>query len=330
MNIIKRRKTMRSKQMRKTGIFLIGLFFVLVYFPFGALADEKFEEKFEKTEALAKDGKVFLSNVSGDVELMTWTRDEVKIDATKVADASSLEKAKEDARQVLIEVNKVGNVLRIETKYPEHLGGLFHKSLRVHVNYRLWIPEKASAEIKTVSGNIIVEGVGGALMAKTVSGDVEVRKATSGAECEAVSGDLKLADIVGDVSIKTVSGSVVAERIKGSIEGETVSGDIELREVSDASVVKVEVLSGSLTYEGKINPQGRYNLSSHSGDVTMILPADSGFEFEAKSFSGDIESDFQVEVSGKIKGKEIRGVVNKGGASIKLSAFSGDIKLEKR
>jgi DUF4097 and DUF4098 domain-containing protein YvlB len=327
---MKRRTIMSVKQWRNSGIILMGLLFALAIFPVRSLAEEKYTEKFEKTEALAKDGKVFLSNVSGDVELLTWTRDEVKIDATKVAEASSLEKAKEDSKLVTIEVSKVGNGLRIETRYPEHLGGFFHKSLRVSVNYKLWIPEKAMAEIKEVSGDIIAEGVGGALIAKTVSGNVEARKATAGVECDAVSGDLKLFDIVGDVNFKTVSGGVVAERIKGSIEGETVSGDIELREVSDAAVVKAKVLSGNLTYEGKINPQGRYTLNSHSGDVTMILPADSGFEFEASSFSGDIDSDFQIEVSGKVKAKEIHGVVNKGGALIKLSAFSGDIKLKKR
>lgn len=321
---------MVTNRIKKIGVFLICALFVAVYLPLRGLAGEKFEEKFEKTEALAKDGKVFLSNVSGDIEVRTWPQEQVKIDATKVTEASSPEKAKEDAAQVTIEVTKVGNVLRIETKYPEHLGGLFHKSLKVSVNYVLWIPDKASAEIKDVSGDIIVEGVGGPLTAKSVSGDVDVRKAAMGADCDAVSGDLRLSDVAGDVNLKTVSGTITATRIKGSIEAETVSGDIDLSEVSDAMVVKGKVLSGNLTYEGKINPQGRYNLNSHSGNVVMTIPSDSAFEFEASSFSGNIESDFPIEVSGKISRKEIHGVVNKGGASIKLATFSGDVHLKKR
>ncbi len=323
---------MPTNQIRKAAVLLISLFLVGAYLPLRCLAGEKeeFKEKFERTEALAKDGKVYLSNVSGDIDVKTWPQEQVKIDATKVTEASSAEKAKEDAAQVTIEVNKVGNVLRIETKYPERLGGLFHKSLRVSVNYVLWIPDKASAEIKDVSGDIIVEGVGGALIAKSVSGDVDVRKAAMGADCDAVSGELKLADIVGDVNLKTVSGTIAATRIKGSIEAETVSGDIDLSEVSDAMVVKAKVLSGNLTFQGRINPQGRYSLNSHSGDVVMTIPADSAFEFEASSFSGNIQSDFPIEVSGKLSRKEIHGVVNKGGASIKLTTFSGDVELKKR
>jgi hypothetical protein len=61
----------------------------------------------------------------------------------------------------------------------------------------------------------------------------------------------------------------------------------------------------------------------------MFLPADSAFDFEAGTFSGSIESDFEIKMSGKISEKEMRGVVNGGGASVKLSSFSGDIKLKK-
>jgi len=61
----------------------------------------------------------------------------------------------------------------------------------------------------------------------------------------------------------------------------------------------------------------------------MILPSDSSFEFEAKTFSGKIESDFDITVSGKINKREIQGKVGGGGAEVKLSTFSGSIYLKK-
>jgi hypothetical protein len=61
----------------------------------------------------------------------------------------------------------------------------------------------------------------------------------------------------------------------------------------------------------------------------MTIPANSAFEFDAGTFSGVIDSDFPVEVSGKMSSRELHGVVNKGGSALRLSTFSGDIDLKK-
>ena len=76
--------------MSKKILILLIVLAVMVFFlgmnPLDASAQgrEKHEEKFEKTESLARDGKVEIRNVSGKVEVMTWDRNEVKIDALKV------------------------------------------------------------------------------------------------------------------------------------------------------------------------------------------------------------------------------------------------------
>jgi len=62
----------------------------------------------------------------------------------------------------------------------------------------------------------------------------------------------------------------------------------------------------------------------------MRIPSDSAFDFEAKTFSGSIHSDFEITISGKISKREIRGSVNGGGADITLKNFSGNIYLKKK
>jgi len=98
---------------------------------------------------------------------------------------------------------------------------------------------------------------------------------------------------------------------------------------SKSQLFKASSVSGSIRYQGKINPDGRYSLKTTSGQVEMTLPSDSSFELEADTFSGHIDSDFPIEISGKIVTREFHGVVNKGGARISLSSFSGNIKLRK-
>ena len=289
-------------------------------------AKEKYEEKFEKTVSLAKNGKVKLSNISGDVFVETWNRAEVKIDALKVSTASSLSKAKENAAKVKIEVRKEGDTVIIETKYPKPQ----IRRLRVSVDYRLMIPDQASAKVGTVSGDVTVENIAGFLTAKTVSGDVKVTKAAKGANVNSVSGDLNVFGVTGDVDAETVSGDVTLSAIQGSVSAATVSGNIELLDVEGAKTIKAGVVSGGIKYQGAVLMDGRYSFKAHSGNVDLILPAGAAFDLEAKTFSGGIDCDFQITMSGKLKKREVRGVVNGGGAEINVKTFSGNIKLKKK
>ena len=321
---------MKLNKTAKLVAILAGLFLLIGFYTAEGAAKEKFEEKFEKTVSLAKDGEVILENISGSIEVKSWDKGEVKIDALKISKASTLAVAKENVKKVKIIVEKEGKTLRITTEYPKKLNKKAKRSLNVSVTYHLLIPAKASAKIDSISGSVLLEKIGGAVKVNVVSGKIELRKADKGADCETVSGSLKLQDIVGDAYMKTVSGSITASRIRGSVKAKVVSGKIELREVSEAKLVEGKTVSGSVIYEGTINRDGRYSLQTHSGSIKIILPSDSGFDLEAKTFSGRIETDFDITISGKISKRKIQGTVNKGGAVIKLSTFSGNISLKKK
>jgi len=310
-----------------TGLlFLIGLNLVD-----GAVDDkEKYEDKFAKTVSLARDGEVNLTNISGQIEVKTWDRGEVKIDALKISKASTVAKAEENAAKVEITVEKQGNTLKIETEYPERKKGWKEDSINVSVNYNLMIPAQASIKISSVSGSVDLEAIGGAAKVKAVSGNVTVKKAAKGVDCDAVSGNIIVQDVTGDAYLKAISGEIKAEGVEGSIKATVVSGEIELMEVSAADKVDANAVSGTIVYEGKISRDGRYTLNSHSGSVEMVIPSGSGFEFEAKTFSGRIYSDFEVKMSGEISKRKISGVVNNGGAVVKLTTFSGNVYLKKK
>ncbi len=294
-----------------------------------ARSGEKFEEKFEKTVPLPKEGKVDISNISGKIVVTSWSQGDIRIEAVKYSDASSEAKAKENAAKVTIEVMTEGNIVRIETKYPKG-GGIFgHESVDVSVDYKLTIPQAAGLKAKNISGDIDAEGLGGPADLDVVSGDIALRGAGQGAECNSVSGNVTVSGVTGAVFVKSVSGDVRARQVKGSVEAESVSGELELTEVSEASSVRAKALSGGIVYSGSINKAGTYTLKSHSGEVEMDIPAASAFDFEASTFSGDITSDFEITMSGRVSEKELRGVVNGGGATVKLSSFSGNIRLKK-
>jgi len=310
---------------------IVGLAFLAAFVAAPAWAEEKYEEKFAKTEALAKTGKLYLSNVSGQIDIAVWKEAQVKIEAVKTSKAGTAAKAKENADKVTIEVTKEGDLVRVETKYPKREGGGFWGGDRINVSvdYKVWVPDQAAVELKSVSGDVTVEPLGGKAKVDCVSGNVKLAGA-AGVEIDLKSGDVKVENVGGDAFIETMSGNIDVTRIKGSIEAGAVSGDIELRDVSEARSVDVKTISGNVVYIGSIQAGGRYELKTHSGDVRFTIPADSAFDFEANTFSGDIDSDFEIKVVGKISQKEIHGTVGKGGATITLKSFSGNVDLKKK
>lgn len=315
--------------MRKTIFRLLTIVPVLVFLagltPAEGALKEKYEENFNKVEKLAADGRVSIKNISGKIEIATWDRAEVKIDAVKISKASSMEQAEENAGRVKINVVNEGDEVKIETEYPERT----FKRFNVSVEYVLTIPKKASIRASNVSGNVRLKDVGGLSEVTVTSGNLFCDGAKR-VDLETISGDMDVSNIEGDAFLKATSGKIEAVGVTGSVEAEVVSGGIELRGISKADRIQAKAISGRLVYEGDINPNGIYELKTHSGSIKLVLPADAAFDLDASTFSGSIDTDFDVVVSGSIKKKEIRGRVNGGGAEVELNAFSGTISILKK
>ncbi|HNT01527.1 MAG TPA: DUF4097 family beta strand repeat-containing protein, partial [Candidatus Saccharicenans sp.] len=219
-------------------------------------------------------------------------------------------------------------LLVVKTQYPENKG-FFGKDSSVSVDYTLWIPDRASVEARSISGDILIREAGGQVIANTVSGDVEISGGKKSVEAKAVSGDIRVEKIEDDAQLSSVSGDIYATGIKGSVEAEAVSGSIHLKDISQAKSVSAKSVSGSIDYRGDVMSDGRYQFNSHSGNVVLVLPASSSFELEAGAFSGTVKTEFPIEIIGEISDKQIKGKVGKGGAYIVAKTFSGRVEIRK-
>jgi len=161
-----------------TALILAGLVAAFGFAPDTIWAKEKIEDEFEKTVSLSRDGQVTLSNISGNIEVKTWNRNEVQIKALKTSKADTREEARENADLVKIEVVEDGNAVHIKTKYPQNRSR--RRSLNVSVAYWLNIPDRADADINSVSGDILMTRIGGNAEAVTVSGDVDLSEPLGG------------------------------------------------------------------------------------------------------------------------------------------------------
>jgi DUF4097 and DUF4098 domain-containing protein YvlB len=291
-------------------------------------------DRFSRKLRIGRDGRLSISNVSGDITITGGGGDEVSIEAVKHARGSRAE-----LDRVRIEVAERPGRVEVRTEYDR---GWDNRNGSVSVDYTISLPSSASVEAKSVSGTLKVANVQGIVRAESVSGDVITSSTPQVEVAKTVSGDVSLAGVTsdGDLSASSVSGSVTAKGLKArGLDLGTVSGNII---ITDASCDRLDSksVSGNIEYSGAIARAGRYNINTHSGTIRLSLSGSGGFELIANTFSGSIRSDLPITIGGQQTGRpdrpgfgpgrSIRGTFGDGSASLSLRTFSGDVIIQKR
>lgn len=198
--------------------------------------------------------------------------------------------------------------------------------------FEVVVPSGSRVTANTWSGSISVSGVGGDVEAHALSGDIDVRAVGGRLDIESLSGDVSAANVRGDASIRTVSGDVTLDGARGEVDIETVSGDLEMRDVQTKQV-RTHTTSGDVSYSGSILDGGRYEFTTHSGEVSLQLPANVGAQLSVSTYNGGIDSDFPITLKvgehgiGASQSKRLDFTLGQGSARILAETFSGDITL---
>jgi DUF4097 and DUF4098 domain-containing protein YvlB len=159
---------------------------------------------------------------------------------------------------------------------------------------------------------------------------------------KSLSGNIELSDVDGDdIAANTASGSLTARNVKArSLEFESVSGDMRFSD-TQSDRVTLKTISGNIEYGGRLVRSGRYDMTSHSGNVRIAPIGNVAFDLEASTFSGDVRSDFPLTLRGGGIGtpftdrgprlnRTIRGSIGDGGALLSIRSFSGNVVIVKR
>jgi DUF4097 and DUF4098 domain-containing protein YvlB len=114
-----------------------------------------------------------------------------------------------------------------------------------------------SLETKTASGDL------------TLSGEVE-----DDAVLKTVSGDVRIDRVGGDLTLATVSGDATVRSVGGSVEGKTVSGDVRLESVREGHVT-LQSVSGDLEVGVETGTNLDVDAGSVSGELSSEVPLGS-------------------------------------------------------
>jgi hypothetical protein len=292
-------------------------------------------DRFSRTARIGRNGAFELSNISGDIVVNGGGGEEVKIDAVLRVRSRNGDDAKRLLDELRIEVVETANRVEVRTRYPRN-----SRDFSGSVDFTITLPSGASATLRSVSGDVRVANVKGELRAESVSGDMVTEGATRLSLVKTVSGDIQVTDASaeGEVSVSTVSGTLTARGLKArAVDLSSVSGDVLLTNVTSDRAT-ISSVSGNIEYNGALVRNGRYEMSSHSGDVRLAASETSGFELEATTFNGDVRCDFPLTLRGggdegtrrARQNRSLRGSYGDASALVDLKSFSGDIVVTKR
>jgi DUF4097 and DUF4098 domain-containing protein YvlB len=196
--------------------------------------------------------------------------------------------------------------------------------------YEVTVPVGARVSARATSGDISITGTKGSVDANTQNGDIMVDDVAERVDLRSMNGDITARTIGGNIEVNTLSGEVMLTDVSGEVDATSVSGDLDLRNVI-AKFVRARSTSGDITYDGAVDPAGRYELGSHSGSVYLTIPQNTGALLTVATYSGSIESDFLITLKPGEHGigasKRFTFEIGKGDSRISAESFSGDITI---
>jgi DUF4097 and DUF4098 domain-containing protein YvlB len=228
-----------------------------------------FREEFHQTYPLSANGTLALNNVSGDVHITAWDRNEVKVDAVKWA----WNKERLDEAKIVVEPG--ADRIFIKTQYP-HRDLTFNYDDReenpASVDYTIMLPRTARInEAKLVNGNLTIEGITGGVHASCVNGRLKATGLDGATHLSAVNGTL-------DVAFDHLPSE--------NLELHDVNGRMTVTIPSDAqATLKANTVNGSITDNFDLPvKKGRYMGSKLEGQL-----GSGGTEISMHNVNGRIE-----------------------------------------
>jgi len=186
------------------------------------------------------------------------------------------------------------------------------------VDYELLIPPDATLNLRSSTGPLSAERLQGDLTLEGADAVVNVRNVSN-----------------GHVHVRTMGGPVTLTDVRnGHVEIESISGDVHLKSVT-GPLVQANSGSGKIFYDGDFGSAGDYKLTTHTGDIEALAPADVSADFSAHSVLGKVQNDFPLQPKPHSRfsfeaGRSFFGTVGKAASKVVLRSFSGRIRLKQR
>jgi DUF4097 and DUF4098 domain-containing protein YvlB len=212
-----------------------------------------------------------------------------------------------------------------------HHGDIATEDIKGNVLLR---PHRNDVSAKSIQGNLTIDGdagdttvsdVTGTLTFSTgVSGDIELSHIGGTVHFRSSRTDLQFAKLDGDLNMDSTD--LHANSLTGPFTLNTQTKDVHLDDVSGS--IHIDDRRGDIEVGTKA-PLGNVDITTTGGEISISLPEKPGFQVDAQSDSGEIQTDFGLNTNNESNNATARGTVGKGGPQVRLRTNRGTIQIRK-
>jgi Putative adhesin len=188
--------------------------------------------------------------------------------------------------EATIELRERGGIFEVVVEAPRKRLGFGREEYAVTIA----VPEGAAVEVSSASAAVQARGHYGDFEAESASGNTNVEHVGGKLNVKSASGDVSARAVGGTASVHTASGDIAIGSLSGEGTIRSASGDVAVRE-SDADL-SVVTASGDQAIGSA--SAGEVKLRSGSGDVHVGIRKGSRVRVDARSGSGEMESELEL------------------------------------
>ncbi len=275
-------------------------------------------ESFEKTFTVSSPARLNLSNIRGSVEIRPGPEGVIHVIAAKQTGWG-------DPKSTEIEMTQEADGSgKVATHYPEAWWGWIIGSFPCSVDYTVEAPRNCSLKVNGVSNSAKAAGFEGEFDFHSVSGEMTLRDLKGPMKISTVSGKLELEALAGEMRLHTVSGRIAGRRLEGRLHLDTVSGRVGLEE-SNLISAEAGTVSGGMDFQTPLG-EGPYRFNSVSGDVQLLVPAETRCSAELHAVSGGINTRLPATSTSRRNGAQMVEIQG-GGVKVYAHSVSGNLSL---
>ena len=248
-----------------------------------------------------------VSNFGGEIVVTAWGKNAVKIAAEHP-----------DRARVYV----TGSGPNLDVRAASRHG------IPARVDYDIVVPAWMPLFLKGIYTDISVKGMKSEVSAETVQGEIRVEGGEGFVRASSVEGPVFVEGVRGRVEVSSVNDDVHVVGAKGEIVVNAINGDISLEGI-ESSLVEASTVSGDVVFLGGLHEDGRYNFSTHNGNLTFGMAERPNATVSVSTFNGDFDSAFPVQIERTRHGKRFNFTLGSGSALVNLESFDGTIRLER-
>lgn len=260
----------------------------------------------DTTIAVQPEIRLEVSTSAGSIQVRTWDRAAVHVIA-------------KPARGAIALTALDGAVLRVSARAPDGRIDL--------VDFEITVPRRMDLKLGWGDVDITVHDAEGAVEARNSTGTITIDGGRGTILVESINGPIVIRHARGRVSARSTNAPVAVDSSSGDVDAQSTLNHVTLTAIETRNLRATSVV-GVVRFTGPLFPDGRYDLSSHSGSIWIKTSPPINATVSVATVNGAFSSGVPHQIVERRRRGIFTARFGDGRAQVSVESFNGAIVLE--